>query len=518
MLPPKKQKKKKKYHPVEGEFNFAIPSIPTLKKLDIGYPTEIPVGFVEQSLHIAQEQAKLGAEFILSFDGKLIAPGCKGERTGDSDMWGVEGPPNLSTAVKTLKTTLSTAHALKTKIDNTNLNHHFHKLRRVLNLSTLRIRRLRDRITGSFYLRKKLIDKCGNSQELQYKHRRQMSTLNQNTAECESVVHHLLEVNMKATEIMAAINSNSDVHIGQKARHISLIEHANNFQLLPPEIVRYVMNLEDASNVQFVKQRSEEWFKLRKKARVTGSSLNAAIGLDMLQKQKEPHYTHVRGRQPSPVTEELQKKFDHRTKNEVNAIATLISTVVPVYLPACFAFYEVGPAFIGSEQKPNFIEVSADGILQCSFGQPSYPNYELHKDRKIVIEIKSPTPQENVAETIFYEVPNRYAPQILSGMKAYGCEELWLVCSTAISASVITYQFDNDLWTSLWNLSWKLYSAEIPNIPTKLDQSIKQLKMDISSSKKKCSKLLCKVPTVTGEYGNITVDPNLSSPYCPAPG
>ena len=84
-----KKTTKSKYNPVQGEFNFAIPSIPTLKKLDIGYPTEIPVGFVEQSLHITQEQAKLGAEFILSFDGKLIAPGCKGERTGDSDMWGV---------------------------------------------------------------------------------------------------------------------------------------------------------------------------------------------------------------------------------------------------------------------------------------------------------------------------------------------------------------------------------------------------------------------------------------------
>ena len=196
----------------------------------------------------------------------------------------------------------------------------------------------------------------------------------------------------------------------------------------------------------------------------------------------------------------------------------MISTVVPAYLPACYAFYEVGPAFIGSEEKPNFIEVSADGILQCSFFQPSCPNYEIHKERKVVVEIKSPTPQENVAETIFYEVPNRYVPQILSEMKAYGCEELWLVCSTAISASVITYQFDNDLWTSFWDLSWKLYSAENPNIPTKLDESIKKLKMDISSSKQKCSKLLCKVPTVTGEYGNITVDPNLSSPYCPAPG
>ena len=99
-----------------------------------------------------------------------------------------------------------------------------------------------------------------------------MSTLNQNTAQCESVIRRLLEVNMKAMEIMAAIYSNSDVHIGERARHISLIEHANNFQLLPPEIVQYILNLEDDRNIQFVKQRSEKWFHIRKQARVTGST------------------------------------------------------------------------------------------------------------------------------------------------------------------------------------------------------------------------------------------------------
>ena len=86
---------KSKYNPVHGEFNFPIPFIPTLKKLNIGFPSEIPVGFVEQSLALAEEQGRSGSQFILSFDGKLVAPRCKGEWTGDSDMWGVEGPPTF---------------------------------------------------------------------------------------------------------------------------------------------------------------------------------------------------------------------------------------------------------------------------------------------------------------------------------------------------------------------------------------------------------------------------------------
>ena len=238
--------------------------------------------------------------------------------------------------------------------------------------------------------------------------------------------------------------------------------------------------------------------------------------MDTLQKQH--HYIHVHGQQPPPVTDDLQKKFDHSTKNEVNTIATFISTVVPVYLPACYAFYEVGPTFVGSDQNPKLLEVRADGILQCSLGQESCPNYDIHGDRKIAVEIKSPTPQENVTETIFYKIPNRYVPQVQSEMKAYGCSESWLICSTAISASVIVAQFDPDLWKCLWDMTVELYSPENPNIPTKLHKSVKQLKLEIASSKSRMTKLLCEVPTVTGEYGNITVDPNFSSPYSPAPG
>ena len=59
--------KKNLYNPVDGEFNFAILSIPTLKKLDIGYPTEIPVGFIEQSLKLASEKSKKRCSICFEF-------------------------------------------------------------------------------------------------------------------------------------------------------------------------------------------------------------------------------------------------------------------------------------------------------------------------------------------------------------------------------------------------------------------------------------------------------------------
>ena len=164
--------KKGKYNPVTGEFNFPIPSIPTLKKLDIGFPSEIGVGFVEQSLILAEEKAKQGGQFILSFDGKLIAPRCKGNSCGDSNMWGIEGPPNLSTAVKILKNSLKAAKNINVDMCEVSPKIHFTNLKHLLNVSSRRIKKCHARITGCFYLKKKLIDKCGDSQELQYKNRK----------------------------------------------------------------------------------------------------------------------------------------------------------------------------------------------------------------------------------------------------------------------------------------------------------------------------------------------------------
>ena len=151
---------------------------------------------------------------------------------------------------------------------------HFNHLRDLLNTSSCHIKRLCRRITGVFYLRKKLIEKVGDNQELQYKHRRRMSSLNQNTTECE-LVRSLLEINMLCMQIMAILNSNGDVHIGEKICNITLTEHSNNFQLLPPEVVKLFMDIDKEENIQYVKQHSDEWFKICKLACIIGSTLHS---------------------------------------------------------------------------------------------------------------------------------------------------------------------------------------------------------------------------------------------------
>ena len=192
--------------------------------MDKGFPSEIGIGFVEQSLILAEEKAKEGGQFILSFDRKLIAPGCKGNSCSDSNMWGLERPPNLSTAVKILNSSLKAAKSINIDLLKVSPKEHFTNLKHLLYVSSHRIKKCHTRITGCFYLKKKLIKKCGNSQELRYNNRKKMSTLNQNTADCESVVWQLLEMNLKITSIMAFLNSNRGLHISDSTRHVNLDE------------------------------------------------------------------------------------------------------------------------------------------------------------------------------------------------------------------------------------------------------------------------------------------------------
>ena len=81
---------------------------------------------------------------------------------------------------------------------------------------------------------------------------------------------------------MAFLNSNGDLHISEQTLHVDLSQCGNSFQLLPPEIVSQFTDLDIPENMQFIKQHLEKWFDLHKKYRVTGSTLNSAIGLDTL--------------------------------------------------------------------------------------------------------------------------------------------------------------------------------------------------------------------------------------------
>ena len=81
-----------------------------------------------------------------------------------------------------------------------------------------------------------------------------MSTLNHNTAECETVVRRLLEINLQLTRLLSKIRKNINVHVDLDNRHIKLSDQTNSFFLLPPEIVSMSVDLTIEENSQYIKQ------------------------------------------------------------------------------------------------------------------------------------------------------------------------------------------------------------------------------------------------------------------------
>jgi hypothetical protein len=72
-----------------------------------------------------------------------------------------------------------------------------------------------------------------------------------------------------------------------------------------------------------------------KKAVVTGSALNAALGLDTLKKQQE-HFDFVKyGKLKPEPNSDAQERMKHGTDNEINAVATLVTKILPVFSHIC---------------------------------------------------------------------------------------------------------------------------------------------------------------------------------------
>ena len=120
---------KGKFSPANAKINIPVPSINTLRNVSTGYPKEIPCGLVEHTLDIAEIAALKGSQYILSFDGKLVAKGFKGETYGDIDLWGIEKPISLQSALMLLKHNLQSADVITKPLKQGSL------FRRIMHLS-----------------------------------------------------------------------------------------------------------------------------------------------------------------------------------------------------------------------------------------------------------------------------------------------------------------------------------------------------------------------------------------------
>ena len=207
------------------------------------------------------------------------------------------------------------------------------------------------------------------------------------------------------------------------------------------------------------KQGSDIWHKLHSKAKVTGSSFAKSIGLDGLKKQKKHHYEYIMAKDPGPPSENLQAMFDHGRLFEKHALATLAGAIMPALLPPCYSFLEVGSLVHSIDNQDHFLVVSPDGMLQCIHGDKTFEFCNITHHGRIMVECKAPFPREDLHEEPYYEVPVCHVPQLLCEMPIVNALQLWLICCTHTSVTLILVSFAKKIVEEVtfcgnWHIWW----------------------------------------------------------------
>ena len=245
---------------------------------------------------------------------------------------------SLDSALRLLHRNLTSADVLSKKISPTGLFTRILNLQSLLHQTSRRIMTLRKRVTGEHFLRLKIVKMVHNQtldRKQRYSYHMQLSFLNEHSARCDSQIGRALSLNSKVTKCLSLCCDNMDVYSTQPVVNL---QHQNNaFFLFPAERNSQYFDLNLKDNFDLVKQRSDTWFDLWKKAKVTGSTMHNALGLSSLTDLRQHHYQFVKKRLCPPFPEEVKKK---KRNTEVKMKNTLLLPLLVIsYLHYCHVVF-----------------------------------------------------------------------------------------------------------------------------------------------------------------------------------
>lgn len=199
-----------------------------------------------------------------------------------------------------------------------------------------------------------------------------------------------------------------------------------------------------------------------------------------MKKQKTFLNQTAGSKQQDQISEELGPMLEHGTKNEINAIATLLSEFLPAFFPE-LSFYE-GGCYIERKCDKEMLLVSPDGSLR---------NKTLESMVEFGIEIKCPFPDKLYTTPVHYSVPTYYVPQILSEMKCLGVNKLLFLSYSKDSMAVHEAKFDHDLWD---NISIEIEAVQ-ESAPKTLRKTVSSIKDQIGNYCRTDVTLIAEIPS-----------------------
>ena len=109
---------------------------------------------IDATLDMFEEKAKERKQFVISFDGMKVSRGCKVTYDGDINLWGIEGPPNVTSALKNLERNTRYTTQLNRKINEENICLHRLQMEGVHLCLMKKLDRMRKQLTDEYLLEK----------------------------------------------------------------------------------------------------------------------------------------------------------------------------------------------------------------------------------------------------------------------------------------------------------------------------------------------------------------------------
>lgn len=240
--------------------------------------------------------------------------GVRGLRDGDVDLMGLERPPlkeqltifeeNMRFADKVL----ATHH-----IDNRDIQ--LLKIQETVVKVSKVIDKLQRSITAKCREQNDLRKSNAGNKKSERKCEYSISLLNVRKHDCEINLKKAVNLNFKLLRLAARCQSLEPCF--SDSDFFTLSNSPLACVLIPVEILQDYLHLDMSARPIEVKQGSELWFKLRRIARVTGSSMYEALGLDTFDLQKK-HFAHFVKGVPRTFDDKAKTMMEYGRCNEVH--------------------------------------------------------------------------------------------------------------------------------------------------------------------------------------------------------
>ena len=475
------------YCPVDSLINFAVPDARNLKRPnDCNHSYNIASGILVEAVNQIAKHCD-DKTYKICFDGKKI--NCSLNDSGAIDLFGFEGPPTLKERQINFDQEQKLINETKQKIEELlqygetissmctmDKQSVSVQIRSIITVLSNCLKQLREkRVHGENGLTK--FKKLGGVSWKTSKYIYVISYLTSRLyeiGECISSLMHSIDL---LGNICSQLNSCTQLYA--RGSEIDLA-HQSNFVCLR----NHSLDVSDVRDPCFVKQRGEQWMQIRSQARATGSTLHNAIGLNTLKAQLE-HFDNVMHKIEKNTVDEITKqKMQYGVDHEIDAVATMVGKVLPVYYPD-LTFVEEG-CFVLNENGRPLIVVSPDGSgRQNASGKVA-----------VGFEFKCPYPGKTFTTQVHYTLPSYYVLQVLAEMVSLKTDTLLYMCYSSESSTVFEIKFSQHLWSLVWKEINSLYGTANPKRPVKRSNNLHDIRIEISNFVKENVTFIAEVSSV----------------------